>query len=239
MAQLHRTWFIYSQGETFGPLSTDVVMLMIKQKRLEYWDFIWTQGLDAWARVADMMPFSELLPSYPDAPIPGDAGEGTIPNPTQGKAAAPTPVSPPTPDPSHSKVPPAAPAHQPEPAPGTAPGNAPGNADGKPKTGRAIRRHGRAKIVGTADIAEYQTYPVYDIAEGGIFVIAEPPLPVGISVKFKLISDSFAKPMNMTGIVIRLGSTEEGQMGFGIQFTRVNPAYSRIIRDYVSAHQND
>ncbi len=224
MTHLQRTWFVHLQGESFGPLSTDVVILMIQQKRLEYWDFIWTQGLDAWARIADMMPFSEMLPPYPDAPIPGSAGDATLPNPTQSKDAASIPIVPPAPDPSHSKTPPPPP---PEEKP-------------KPKKEvRGIRRHGRARLAGTADIDGYQPYELYDIAEGGIFVIASPPIPLGTDVKFKLVSKSFTKTLNMTGIVIRFGKTEEGKEGFGIQFTRVNPAYSRIIRDYVTSHDKE
>ncbi len=223
MTHLHRTWFVHLQGESFGPLSTDVVVLMIQQKRLEYWDFIWTQGLDAWARIADMMPFSEMLPPYPEAPIPGAAGEGTIPNPTQAKDAMAIPITPPAPDPSHAKTPPPPPQEviaETKPA--------------KKEPPRGIRRHGRKRLVGTVVIDGYQTYELYDVAEGGIFAVASPPIPVGTSVKFKMQSNVFPKPLNMTGIVIRFGKTEEGKEGFGIQFTRVNPAYSRIIRDYVS-----
>ncbi len=225
MIHLERTWFIHSQGESFGPLSTDVVVLMIQQKRLEYWDFIWTQGLDGWARIADMMPFSEMLPPYPEAPIPGAVGDATLPNPTQGKDAVSIPIAPPAPDPSHSKTPPPPPAEEVKSVPKKAP--------------RGIRRHGRARLVGTAEIDGYQTYELFDIAEGGIFVIASPPIPLGTSVKFKLTSKYFTKTLAMTGIVIRFGKTEEGKAGFGIQFTRVNPAYSRIIRDYVSSHDNE
>lgn len=224
MTHLQRTWFVQIQGENFGPLSTEVVILMIQQKRLEYWDFIWTQGLDSWARIADMMPFSEMLPPYPDAPIPGSPGAGTIqsiPNPTQTEAK----VTPPASTASPTTTPPPAPADSSAPA---------------KKTGgtRSLRRHGRARIEGTVAIDGYQTYEVYDIAEGGLFILSAIPVPVGTDIKFKFTSRSFSKVLTMTAVVIREGKTEEGKPGFGIQFTRVNPAHSRMIRDYVQNHQD-
>ena len=228
MTHLQRTWFVQIQGENFGPLSTEVVVLMIQQKRLEYWDFIWTQGLDSWARIADMMPFSEMLPPYPDAPIPGSPGAGTIattiPNPTQTENK----ITPPAPAATHSPVPPPAPAPDPEaekPAPAKKGGT------------RSLRRHGRARIEGTVAIDGYETYEVYDIAEGGLFVLSAVPVAIGTDIKFKFTSRSFSKVLTMTAVVIREGKTEEGKPGFGIQFTRVNPAISRMIRDYVQNHQ--
>ncbi len=212
MTNLIRTWFVHLQGENFGPLSTEVVVVMIQQKRLEYWDFVWTQGLDSWARIADMMPFSEMLPPYPDAPIPGSPGAGTIvasiPNPTQTEAIV-SPTAPPKPADSKKAV-----------------------------EVRGVRRHGRSRIDGSIAINGSEIYEVYDIAEGGLFIVSDVPLAIGTDVKFIFTSRSLSKVLTMTGVVIREGKTEEGKPGFGIQFTRVNPAHARMIRDYVQNHQD-
>lgn len=76
-----KNWYVYSQGASFGPLETSVVLLMLKQNRLSPVEFIWSEGMTVWERVRDMKEFGgEDLPPYPQVPIPPeqseDAGEG-------------------------------------------------------------------------------------------------------------------------------------------------------------------
>lgn len=220
MSRLNRTWFVHLQGQNFGPLTSEVVVLMIQQKRLEYWDFIWTQGLDSWARIADMMPFSEMLPPYPVAPLPGEAGEATLPTPQPPTLATPAPSS----EPQNTTPPPAPTAE------------ATKEKRAMPRVG--IRRHNRSRIQATVAVEGYGNYEAYDIAEGGVFLLAIPIIALGTDIKFKLTSKSFPKTLSMTGIVIREGKTEDGKPGFAIQFTRVNPAHSRMIRDYAQSHKS-
>jgi hypothetical protein len=69
-----RHWFIHIQGETFGPLSNEIVVLMIKQNRLQFSDFIWSEGCTKWMRIVEISEFTALMPPYPKVPVPAHAG---------------------------------------------------------------------------------------------------------------------------------------------------------------------
>jgi hypothetical protein len=56
-----------------------------------------------------------------------------------------------------------------------------------------------------------------------------------MDVRFIVESTALPKALEMTGIVIRKGVSEDGQAGFAIEFTRVNPAYKRLLQAYVGA----
>lgn len=68
MAQ--KEWYLHVQGDTFGPLTTDVVATMLKQNRLQFSDYVWTVGLAKWIRLGEVQEFQALLPPYPAIPIP-------------------------------------------------------------------------------------------------------------------------------------------------------------------------
>jgi hypothetical protein len=64
------SWFINIDGETFGPLSTDAVSVMLKQNRVHFSDFIWKKSFSHWVRIIDVRAFSSLLPPIPKVPPP-------------------------------------------------------------------------------------------------------------------------------------------------------------------------
>lgn len=63
-------WYLHLQGESLGPWVTDVVHAMLKQNRIEHYDFIWTEGMSQWTRICDVDEFSRELPRRPSTPVP-------------------------------------------------------------------------------------------------------------------------------------------------------------------------
>jgi len=98
-----------------------------------------------------------------------------------------------------------------------------------------IRRYGRVMLEGNVSVEGYGAFPVVDISEGGVFLSAVSPIAFGTDLRFRLESPSLGKTLDMTGIVIREGASEDGHAGFAIQFTRVNPAHRRVIHEYVKS----
>lgn len=383
---LDGNWFFHVHGETFGPLSHDVVAILLRQGRLQFTDWAWSESLTRWTRVAEIEAFAALLPPYPDAPLPAGvvppagatrapsppAGARPIPFPpvarppqsmaptfgTVGNAAtaaapmatmmpnvapaphwevvppspkaAPAPTAPPAmaasgqpwgapssfappqvgaaptpamfPPPQDAPTPtigafpppqgvpaatpgasfpppqgapagaaasappqtvgapngpampqapmqpltdlpappppaPAAAAPPPAPSAGTPAAPAapppPPEAEGDTPQKAWIRRHTRVRLDGTVTVEDYGTFTTFDISEGGLFIVADTPIPFGTDVKLHIQSAVFPKPLDMTGIVIREGRSDAGETGFAIQFTRVNPAHRRLLQDYV------
>src|SRR5262245_2324352 len=70
-------WFVHIQGETFGPVSTNVISIMIKQNRLQFMDYVWTAGMERWVRIGELPACVSLMPPYPKSPGPS---EGTLPS---------------------------------------------------------------------------------------------------------------------------------------------------------------
>lgn len=65
-----RFWHVHFQGETLGPLSTEKVLAMLAQNRLQFTDFAWRSGLTKWMRMSELDDFIPHLPAYPTTPIP-------------------------------------------------------------------------------------------------------------------------------------------------------------------------
>lgn len=67
-----KQWFIHSDGETFGPIPTNAVRIMLQQKRVNSAEFIWCDGISCWKRILDYPEFQDCLglPPYPDARLP-------------------------------------------------------------------------------------------------------------------------------------------------------------------------
>lgn len=227
-------WFIHIQGETFGPIPSDVVQIMLRQNRLQFSDFVWTEGLTKWTRISEVHHFVHLMPPYPQAPIPtgGQITSGAIP---AAAPAEPPPFREPLPRvaaaaPAAAQAPRAAAAPMAQPTPTVRP-------QGVPDTPLKawIRRYGRVTMEGSVSVDGQGVFPVVDISEGGVFLSASSPIPFGTDLRFRLDSPSLTKSLDMTGIVIREGNSEDGQAGFAIQFTRVNPAHRRVIHEYVKS----
>lgn len=226
-------WYVHIQGETFGPVPTDVVSIMLRQHRLQFSDFVWTDGLAKWMRIGELTQFAAYLPPYPSVPIP-KAGAQAVPQPSPPPLRAVAGARPPpTASPARRPMAQAAQAAAVAPPPaGSAARPAP-RAEAPLK--EWIRRYGRVKLAGTALIDGFGDYEIVDISEGGVFLKAPTPIPFGTDLKFRIESERLPKALDMTGIVIREGASEDGQFGFAIQFTRVNPAHRRVIHDYVKA----
>lgn len=90
MSPAKKTWYVYSQGATFGPLDTQVVLLMVKQKRLSNVEFVWSEGMTTWQRMRDQAEFgAKGLPDYPSVPIPPE--QPPVEEAPEPEAAAPEP----------------------------------------------------------------------------------------------------------------------------------------------------
>jgi Tfp pilus assembly protein PilZ len=153
---------------------------------------------------APMQPLTDLTAPPPPPPPPAPVAAAPPPAPSAGMPTAPAAPPPPPPE-----------------------------AEGDANQKAWIRRHTRVRLDGTVTVEDYGTFTSFDISEGGLFIVANTPIPFGTDVKLHIESAAFPKPLDMTGIVIREGLSEAGETGFAIQFTRVNPAHRRVLQDYV------
>lgn len=217
-------WFVHLQGETFGPISSDLIRLMIKQNRLQFTDFIFKGGMTQWARISEVTEFTSLIPPFPSVPPPKD---GVVPKraakvaePEVEVDAEPAPAPAPT-TAARAKTPvapKAAPAPKKEPV--------------KPKPKAPIRYSERVAIDAVVNIDGVGSFKAVNISETGILLKDSANIPKGEDLKFKLISTALEKPLDMTGILVREGETE-----FALEFTRVNPAHKRMLQKYVQSQQ--
>lgn len=65
-----RTWHIRIGNETLSPVSESLVALMLKQNRLQFTDYAWSEGLAQWTRLGELAEFARYAPSYPPVPVP-------------------------------------------------------------------------------------------------------------------------------------------------------------------------
>jgi Tfp pilus assembly protein PilZ len=79
---------------------------------------------------------------------------------------------------------------------------------------------------------------VVNISEGGVFLRAEVPLPIGTELKFGLEIKGIAKKLDMTGVVIRHGQAENIE-GFAVEFIRQNPAHKRLIQEFLNERMGE
>ena len=179
----------------------------------------------AFVQAASAQPYD--TPPPPAAPAP--VMDLTAPPPAPAAAPVP-PAAPAAPAPQAAAAPAPAPARPQAPPPPPPPE---GDAEGDANQKAWIRRHTRVRLEGSVSIDGYGVFNTFDCSEGGLFIVANTPIPFGTDVKMRVESTAFPKPMDMTGIVIREGLSEAGEAGFAIQFTRVNPAHRRLVQDYV------
>lgn len=65
-----KNWFIHISGENVGPLATNLVVRMLQQNRLQFVDYIWTEGFENWARISEVEDFAEHMPPFPSVEFP-------------------------------------------------------------------------------------------------------------------------------------------------------------------------
>lgn len=217
----NQSWFVYVEEEILGPLPTETVASMLSKNRLQFADYIWTNEQPTWMRIYEVEGFRKLLPPFPKMPIPiaGTHATETQPEPKSApKIAATKPQKKKTPDEYHYL--------------NSDPGSAVEKEHAKKEAFPKAQRNYRVGISATITIANRGTYKLGNISEGGVFVLASDGLAVGTDLKFTIESKSFHKPLEMTGVVIRQNVPGEA-VGFAIEFTRVNPAYKRLLTEYV------
>lgn len=239
-----RYWFVHIQEQTLGPLPTDTIMLMLNQNRLQFADYIWSDGQPTWQRIYEVDDFRKALPSFPkDSPPTNRAGE--IPVGAQAKKVEParkkkkaTP-----PNEYHFKdTPPGKTDDRPdegeqEQEEAAAEQTAPAKTTPEPQREfPKIRRTARIPLNGTLATAQHGTFKIINISEGGVFVMAPQALSIGTDLKFKLDATPFKKTFEMTGVVIRHNVPGEPS-GFAVEFTRVNPAHKRAFQDYIKSKE--
>jgi Tfp pilus assembly protein PilZ len=100
----------------------------------------------------------------------------------------------------------------------------------KPALGKFQRVRGLGAKV---QIEEHGSFNVVNMSEGGIFLESKQPPFVGTEVTLSLELPSVEKKLDLTGVVIRHGIAEE-IVGFAVEFTRLNPAHKRVLRDFIA-----
>lgn len=212
-----KLWFVNIRGETFGPIGTSVVMGMLKENRLQFTDFLWTEGLTRWQRIQDLHEFAALIPPYPTGRIPtAEHLEQAEPSITfrQPQPVALVPEAPPLP--GAIKIPDA---------------QRPVRTGPSPKA--KFRRNARVELDAHVSVEGHGLFEAVDISGGGLLLKGRDGIRISTDVKFRIESAHFSKVLDMTGVVVR----EEvcgGHVEFAIEFTRVNPSHKRVIQEYVT-----
>jgi len=96
-----------------------------------------------------------------------------------------------------------------------------------------LSRPQRIAIEGWVRFDQGDLHRVLNISESGVLVSIPKNVPViGKEVRFRLESPVFGKPLEMTGVLIREDFTGHDN-SVAIEFTRLNPAYRRMIKEYI------
>lgn len=103
--------------------------------------------------------------------------------------------------------------------------------------GTVLNRGHRVPIEGWIRFDAGDLHKVLNISESGILVSIPQNVPmIGKEVRFKLESPVFGRPMDMTGVLIR-EDFSSAENAVAIEFTRLNPAYRRLIKEYVQQNE--
>lgn len=245
-------WYVHLQGESIGPLSTEHVTLMLQQNRLQFVDYIWSEQFTKWHRISDLDQFAALAPPYPrvSIPHPMQLADGAGSNYVVQEASRvleqeqenashrgrPKPNSK-----SQSKIEHAPKAEsiklsfEPEVARKSETPSKTKSAGEKieKKMWPKLRKFHRLPPNGEkVSLAEHGYFPILNISEGGLFLKSAQLLTLGLDVRLHLELPGIDKVLEMTGVVIRHGEID-GQKGFAIEFTRLNPAHKRVLNEYL------
>lgn len=105
----------------------------------------------------------------------------------------------------------------------------------RPSPPKIASRYLRIPLFGKVVIDGQGSFEIMNIAERGVFVSAEEVLKIGTECQFRLEAEALGEPLEMRGIVIR-HATDQDQVGFVIEFSRLNPVHKALIEQYV--HKN-
>ncbi len=212
-----KNWFVHIQGENLGPLTPEALTAMLKQNRIQFSDFAWHEGLTRWVRISELDEFISLMPTYPKTSIPELQPSVTTPK----VRCIPEDL-------------------QPEQARDVMAINKTEKKTPTPtQTWTKVRGFERVFISGKLHIETHGTFDIINLSEGGVFLKTTSTIPpLGEELKFEIESQSLGKKLtSMTGVIIRQGIALDNT-GFAIEFTRLNPAYKRILRDYIQKTKN-
>jgi hypothetical protein len=67
---LHKNWFVHVCEQTLGPLSEPGLLLLLRQGRVQFVDFAWTEGMDKWERLLNIPKLANHLPPFPSVEVP-------------------------------------------------------------------------------------------------------------------------------------------------------------------------
>lgn len=120
----------------------------------------------------------------------------------------------------------------------TAPKSDPRSVPSVPARGEpVINRPSRVPIEGSVRFDNGEHHRLVNISESGCLVAIPQNVPlIGKEVKFHLEAPAFGRSLELTGVLVREDfSTAENAVA--IEFTRLNPAYRRLIREYVQQRE--
>lgn len=208
-----KKWFIHIEGEAIGPLSSDKVILMLQQNRLQFVDYIWCKTFTKWYRVSEVDEFAKLLPDYPQIPVPHFSKKELEETELEEREE----LKPPE------------------------PGLKVELKEELKKTAEKIIKKKWPKIrkfprIGnhdvTATVKGHGDFQILNLSEGGVFFKSQKPIEIGQEVQFTLYFKSEKKTLEMTGIVVRHGEVDR-QQGFALQYRRLNPAHKSFLENYI------
>lgn len=227
-----KNWHFHIHNEIAGPFSTEVILTMLRQNRLQFVDYIWAEHLTKWYRILDLDEFAQELPSYPKIPVP--RAENNSPEISPKKISELSSSNSIQSEPS--QLPPQILPENPsaESRPSRKAPKVEKKQESPPKKWPKIRRF--VRIDGEGVFVEMEVFgrvvPI-NLSEGGFFIKAKKCPEVGTEFQFTLELKSLDKKFKMTGVVIRHGQVE-GVDGFALEFIRMNPAHRRAIQDFVN-----
>ena len=201
----HRKWHIRLGGETLGPIPESLAVLMLKQNRLQFTDYAWSEGLDQWTRLGEIESFGRFAPSYPQVPVPTNLSieKDSI-----------NLIEPPPPPKEILDA---------------------GSEENVAKRNSVIRQKERIPVRGKVTLKNGDSHKVVNVSETGVLVACgQGELPLGDEITFTLKLDGLEKDMSLTGILIREETGTDHTL-IGIEFTRMNPAHRRELQSFISA----
>jgi hypothetical protein len=68
---VHKNWYAHVCEQTLGPLSESALVSLVRHGRIQFADFVWTDGMAKWQRLNEIDAFEKYLPTYPKAEPPG------------------------------------------------------------------------------------------------------------------------------------------------------------------------
>ena len=198
-------WYVHIHGETLGPLSFDVIAALLRCTRLMPSDFLWTHGMTSWERLGNLHPFASSLPSIPSVPLPLPPDPSVPTVKTLDRATA------------------EAVEIRMERTPA-----------GEQRRFWVLRMV-RVTVNATSRIEGYGDFPVYDISETGMFIVAASPIPVGLPVQILLESAELPRTITLSGRVTRIGNSKGGQKGFAVRFDNIAASDRVCIQELVKS----